>query len=185
MGSAGQDERSSNGFSAYAITGPESGGNRLMASILIRSGCTGSASTDQPTNVYQIPDATSNYVFIYHRQLSPWIAQCKTRGYSRVIPIIMIRDPIAQCQSMVNRGHVKSIEEAEWYRFRDIYEALRTCHIHDIIPQIVTYEGLSERFLEKWLPMIGLPVRRGPISLPGQSARQSIDNQNAKYYTGG
>jgi hypothetical protein len=48
--------------------------------------------------------------------------------------------------------------------------------------EIVTYEGLSEPFLEKWLPRIGLPYVPGELSLPGQVAPGEICNQNAKHY---
>ena len=43
-------------------------------------------------------------------------------------------------------------------------------------------QGLSEPFLERWLPRIGLPHVPGELSLPGQVVPGEICNQNAKHY---
>jgi hypothetical protein len=61
---------------------------------------------------------------------------------------------------------------------RNIIEALA----QKVDVELITYEGLSEPFLEKWLPRIGLPYVPGELSLPGQVAPGEICTQNAKHY---
>jgi hypothetical protein len=51
-----------------------------------------------------------------------------------------------------------------------------------IVPEVLTYEGLTEQFLAAWLPRIGLPYVPGDIVLPGQIAPSKIELQNAKWY---
>jgi len=168
---------------AYIVAGVTSSGNRLLASVLVRSGCDGEGSTRQPKTAGRLPPPNRPLVIIKHGGLSGWIRAFRSLGYERIVVIVLVREPIANSASMVARGHQHDFEGAYHHRLvaisRNIVEALA----NKVDVEIITYEGLSEPFLEKWLPRIGLPYVPGQLSLPGQAAPGEICNQNAKHYS--
>ena len=167
---------------AYIICGPQSSGNRLLASILRRSGCTEEGSTLQPRNNYAIPQAGEHsYALIRHNGIGHAIKVLRERGY---LPhcIVLIREPFANCCSMVNSGHRSSFNTAYINRTQMIADNIREATVSDTALDVITYEGLTEQFLQRWLPMIGLPYVPGPLELPGQIVPRHIWNQNGKHY---
>ena len=183
MAGTREDAGAAGPVTAYIVCGPESSGNRLVASILCRSGCDGEGSTRQPQSLEQLPaTADRPYVCIIHYHLSPWVRALRARGFARVVAILPIREPMANVRSMMSRGHRTDFEDGYRYRTvtiaRNIVEALA----QDVQLEIITYEGLSEPFLAEWLPRIGLPHVGGGLSLPGQIAPDTISNQNGKHY---
>ena len=177
-----EDARTTGPVTAYIVCGAESSGNRLVASILCRSGCDGEGSTRQPQSLEQLPNAERPYVCILHYHLSPWVRALRANGFARIVAILPIREPLANVRSMMVRGHRTDFEDGYRYRTvtiaRNIVEALA----QDVQLEIITYEGLSELFLSEWLPRIGLPYVGGGLSLPGQHTSNEICNQNAKHY---
>jgi len=168
---------------AYLVCGPESSGNRLLASVLCRSGCDGEGSTRQPRHFSAIPPCCGRpYVLIHHHNLRPWIRGLYSRGYRNVIAVIVVRDPVAAARSAVSRGHYDSEQEAYASRVECLTENLKAAADAGIRCEVVTYEGLTEPFLQAWLPMIGLPYVNGPLLLPGQLTTSDICNQNEKHY---
>jgi len=178
-----EDARTTGPVMAYIVAGVNSSGNRLLASILVRSGCVGEGSTNQPMSIAEIPPPEQSVVIIKHGGLTGWIRRFRELGYQRIVVIIPIREPIANCASIVARGHLSDFEDAYHHRIvaisRNIVEALA----QRVELELITYEGLSEPFLKQWLPRIGLPYVPGHLSLPGQHASSEICNQNAKHYS--
>tara|TARA_Y100000310_G_scaffold343421_1_gene450969 strand:+ start:8078 stop:8605 length:528 start_codon:yes stop_codon:yes gene_type:complete len=171
---------------AYIVSGPESSGNRLVASILVRSGCLGEGSTAQPRAIDDIPEATADqpFVMIAHHGLPIWIRRLRHRGYRDIKVIVIVREPIANVVSMVNRGHVKDHERGHKIRTATIAESIGDSLRAGAELHITTYEGLNEDALRQWLPMIGLNYVGGPLELTGQVSRNWITNENAKHYEG-
>ena len=169
---------------AYIVSGAESSGNRLLASILVRSGCRGEGSTDQPENEWDIPwsDGT-HFAMIAQENLELWANRFMSKGYDRIVALLIIREPVANVSSIVKHGHRATIQQALESRQRIISDTIRDAESLAIELHIVTYEGLSEPMLELWLPTIGLPYSTGPLQLRGQHGAQNwITNENAKHY---
>ncbi len=184
MAESREDAGAVSPVTAYIVCGAESSGNRLVASILCRSGCDGEGSTRQPQSLEQLPTTAERpYVCILHYHLSPWVRAFRASGFARVVAILPIREPMANVRSMMVRGHRTEFEDGYRYRTvtiaRNIVEALA----QDVQLEIITYEGLTEPFLAGWLPRIGLPYVPGNLSLPGQHTSNEICNQNAKHYS--
>ena len=177
---------------AYIVTGFESSGNRLLASVLARSGCRGEGSTNQPKTGCDIPGPMKTpYVMIQHRNLAFWIRWLRFRGYRNIFVLLIIREPIANVLSAVNRGHIDpvteeplDIESAHEHRIEVIADAVQVSRQRGVNLEILTYEGLSESFLKQWLPRIGLGYTPGILDLPGQDSPAEIENQNFKHYQG-
>lgn len=168
---------------AYIVAGVNSSGNRLLASILVRSGCAGEGSTNQPMRIEEIPLPDRSIVIIKHGMLTGWIRRFRELGYQRIVVIVPIREPIANCLSIVSRGHLSDFEDAYHHRVVAITRNLVEALAQRVDLELITYEGLSEPFLRQWLPRIGLPYVHGHLSLPGQHASNEICNQNAKHYS--
>ena len=169
---------------AYIVSGANSSGNRLLASILVRSGCRGEGNTNQPTNEHDIPESDgTHFAMIAQEHLGLWSTRFLSKGYDSIVAILIIREPVANGLSMVKRGHWKTIQQALDSRQRIISDTIRDAESLAIELHIVTYEGLSEPMLESWLPTIGLPYSTGPLQLRGQHGAQNwITNENAKHY---
>lgn len=171
---------------AYIVAGPESSGNRLVAAILVRSGCLGEGSTDQPKSPHEVPQASQQpVVVIAHHNTKNWITGIKQRGYSSVSVIVVIREPIATVKSQVARGHFADFATAHDRRTRTIADAITDTLESCADLHIITYEGLTEDALRSWLPSIGLAYRNGPLDLQGQESPNWISNSNGKHYGGG
>lgn len=168
---------------AYLIAGWPSSGNRLLAAVLVRSGCAGEASTEQP-DIDFIPPATRPLVVYQHWDVRAWIRALRRAGYERVVVIVIVREPVACVRSAIAHDHFQcpNFDRLWADRSRDITQHLFDAIVEGVIPEIVTYEGLTEPFLAAWLPRIGLPYVPGEIILPGQIASSSIESQNEKWY---
>ncbi len=168
---------------AYIVAGFVSSGNRLLSAIMVRSGCAGEGSTNQPSRE-QIPPPTRPLVIIEHYDVQGWIRALRHAGYSPVVVCVLVREPIANIRSAITRGHYsqEQVDQAYADRSRRIADNLLHAFLEGIIPEVLTYEGLTEPFLAAWLPRIGLPYVPGEIILPGQIAPPRIELQNEKWY---
>jgi hypothetical protein len=169
---------------AYIVSGPRPSGNRLMASILVRSGCGGSGSTLQPKTVDELTEATGPFVIIQHASLHEWVPALRERGYERIVVLVVIREPVANLSSMTTRGHYRDIATARDQRARGIALTVMDALGSQAELEFVTYEGLTEASLKEWLPTIGLPYVPGALELVGQDAPSQIENVNAAHYGG-
>lgn len=167
---------------AYLVCGPESSGNRLVASILCRSGCGGEGSTRQPQRPADLPPARGPYALIKHHRLPLWIASLRAIGYGRVCAVMPLREPVAQTRSAVDRGHEASVADARAKRASTIRDNVRDAYRLADQVELLTYEGLSEAMLREWLPLVGLRYVAGPLQLDGQLAPPVIEPQNERHY---
>lgn len=180
------------GETAYIIAGPVSSGNRLLASILIRSGCYGSSTAQQIDRTSEIPAPKRPFVIIRHVDTADWINALQETGYDNVVVIVIIREPIAHIGSMIKNGHYQSVRRQQLFSIcpinvdrqaheKDLYRIRTSTIAKNIIDaqdadaklEIISYEGLSEQFLRRWLPLIGLEY---------MELSDNINNQNDKYY---
>jgi FkbM family methyltransferase len=170
---------------AYLVCGPVSSGNRVMAAVLMRSGCVGSSSTFQPLSPEELPEAQDDpFVMISHQNLTAWIRGLRARGHQRVVAVVMVREPVANIQSAIKRGH----------HTRDLAFGLRVrshrlaSNIAELIScnaevEIYPYEGMSEEAMRRWLPHIGLEYIPGDLVHPGQpDFPKVLKPQNHKNY---
>jgi Methyltransferase FkbM domain len=170
---------------AYIVCGPTSSGNRLLASILCRSGCRGEGSTRQPQKVEEIPTADGTpYVVIKHEHLPVWIKALKDKGYLRVVGIVMVREPYANISSMFQHKHIIDIGITAAFQDRNNVIVTNIVRLHEAQAEIeiLSYEGLNEESLKRWLPHIGLEYKAGDLKLPGQLAPRQIEAKNDKHY---
>lgn len=182
---------------AYFIAGAPSSGNRMLTAALVRAGCAGEGSTEQPhfDNDFKMPQAGARpYVMFGHpnsndvkaRTLTQWVEALREHGYTRIVVIFLIREPIAHARSCMapEHNHNKTEEEASAVRLRILRQSFgeldRGLEVDQV--EVVTYEGITEEFLKEWLPRIGLQYAPGELYLPGQHAPTSIQNQNSKHY---
>ena len=119
-----EDAGTTGPVTAYIVAGATSSGNRLLASILVRSGCRGEGSTRQPMTVDQLPPPEQPIVIIKHGALTGWIRAFRRLGYDHIVVIIPVREPIANASSMVAHGHLHDFEDA--YQTQRVLEASRT-----------------------------------------------------------
>ncbi len=169
---------------AYVVSGPTSSGNRLVASILVRSGCNGSSSTVQPKTRDELLPASGPFVMIKHANLHKWIQSLRAIGYERVVVVVVVRESVANLQSMANRGHITDVSKAKLQRSQGLALSITDALANNAELEIVTYEGLTEDALKDWLPSIGLPYVSGSLALDGQKAPDVIHDMNAKHYGG-
>lgn len=169
---------------AFVVCGPESSGNRVVAAILARAGCWGEGSTNQPKTIQDIPVDANHIVWIKHHCLEDTVEKLKFAGFDEITLIIVIREPEANCRSMVKNGHLDDINKAYKSRIQTVQAALNIGVIFDCNIEIITYEGLSNSMLSLWLPRLGLPIDKldEPLNLIGQNAPNIISNENHKHY---
>lgn len=168
---------------AYLVAGPPSAGNRLVAAALVRSGCLGEGSDNQPKRAIDVPPPGDKpVVVIKHRYVSDWIRTLRAIGYDRVVVVVVVREPIANARSLVANGSVTRFDDARKMIARMIAKNVFAATSEHATLEVITYEGLNEQFLEAWLPRIGLPYVDGPLDLPGQNGPSEITNQNGKHY---
>lgn len=137
----------------------------------------------QPRRIDDIPRGSGKpLAIIKHRRLTRWILALYAAGYSRVVVIVVVREPVANARSLVDRGHVVGFKDAQSLRTSMIARNIVAGMSYADRLEVVTYEGLTEDFLENWLPEIGLPYKSGPLDLPDQDTPAVIENQNAKHY---
>ena len=169
---------------AFIICGPPSSGNRLVGAILVRAGCWGEGSTNQPASINDIPASAKDIVWIHPRCWDTLIPDLNAAGFEKIIFIVVIREPEANCRSMVKMGFYKEIEQAYIERVAHLSNILNIAVINNCQIEIITYEGLSTPMLKLWLPRLGLPIDNldQPLNMIGQLAPDYISNENAKHY---
>src|SRR5581483_1465500 len=167
----------------FIVNGPESSGNRLVGAILLRAGCWGEASTNQPKTISDIPKEPNQVVWIHPGNFKDTIPALKT-VFDEVTVILVIREPEANCRSMVRVGFFQTLKQANIARINKIQETINTALESNCKLEIITYEGLSTPMLRLWLPRLGLPVDNlnQNLKLVGQLAPTQIRNRNGKYY---
>lgn len=169
---------------AFIICGPPSSGNRLVGAILVRAGCWGEGSTNQPKNISEIPTDAKDIVWIHPRCWDTLVSDLKTAGFEKIIFIMVIREPEANCRSMVKSGFYKTIEQAYTKRIASFCNVINIATTNNCQIEIITYEGLSTPMLKLWLPRLGLPIDNlnQPLHMIGQLAPYYISNENSKHY---
>jgi hypothetical protein len=168
----------------FIINGPAASGNRLVGAILVRAGCWGEGSTNQPLTIHEVPVNVKNAIWIHPRcGLEVAIKGLKGFGFE-ITTILVIREPEANTRSMVKAGFFKDIETAHQERNNSIQYTINTSLKFGCNLEIITYEGLSNSMLKIWLPKIGLSADNLnlPLNLVGQNAASFISNENQKYY---
>lgn len=169
---------------AFIVSGPLSSGNRLVGAILVRAGCWGEGSTNQPYSIKEIPVNVKDIVWIHPPSLPTLPNQLRSIGFDEITFIVVIREPEANARSMVKVGFCKSLEEAYQRRVIDVSATINIGLANDCKIEIITYEGLSVPMLKLWLPRLGLPIHNldQPLQLIGQLAPDVISNENWKHY---
>lgn len=169
---------------AFIICGPPSSGNRLIGAILVRAGCWGEGSTNQPKTISDIPTDVDDIVWIHPRCWDTLISDLRTAGFEKIIFILVIREPEANCRSMVKSGFYQELDQAYTERTNHLCNMLNIAVTNGCQIEIVTYEGLSTPMLKLWLPRFGLPIHNldEPLQMIGQLAPDYISNENAKHY---
>lgn len=160
---------------AYLIVGPESSGNRHLASVLIDAGCQGKADTVQPWDgpgwSIVVPEPRPEHLVVVRSfphagtwpSLASLVRQLRQQGYE-VAVLLTSRNPAIVERSQVKAGHVATVEDAR----RNIQRAHRriaeglfvdaTIRVH-AIPYGVTRSRLFGRWLTQ---VLGLP--REPLA---------------------
>ena len=166
----------------WVICGPKSSGNRAVAAAFVRAGCWGEGSTNQPVNARDIPQSGP----------AVWITHYPTQDVPLAIElgwqpelVVMVREPLAQAKSCVNRGHSATEEEALREREMVFHANVRFARLNNIPLHILPYEGLSPDFFRQWFPTIGLRGDTVDQPLPVHGQELQIDRfkpQNEKYY---
>lgn len=169
---------------AFIVCGAPCSGNRLVGAILVRAGCWGEGSTNQPKSISEIPTTAQDIVWIHPPHLETIPDDLRHIGFEEITFILVIREPEANVRSMVNGGFHKTLEQAYQRRIDNIQNSIKVALNFNCKIEIITYEGLSIRMLELWLPRLGLPINNleAPLNLVGQFAPDVISNENAKHY---
>lgn len=169
---------------AFIICGPPCSGNRLVGAILVRAGCWGEGSTNQPKSISEIPSEVQNIVWIHPPGLKTIPSDLRSIGFDEITFIVVVREPEANARSMVKGGFYKSLEDAYNRRIFDIYSFIGVGLANYCKIEIITYEGLSIPMLKTWLSKLELPINNldEPLQLTGQFAPDVISNENAKHY---
>jgi len=163
-----------------------------MAAILKRSGCIGSASTNQPQKAHDVPEVADNgttrpAVIIKHFRVRLWAELLRARGYNRIVAICVVREKYATVQSQLAHGHAQVPANAVSTHSAKIAAAVHDGFVHCDELHVTSFEGLSEPALRHFLPMIGLPYVDGPLLLDGQNTGDGVSpalsvSTNRKHY---
>jgi len=165
----------------YLVVGPESAGNRLLASLLVRAGCIGTASTDQQWT----PEKETPCVLIRsypHGDTWPSLHQLKRQLEDKeyeVFTLVTVRHPVALLKSQVNRGHAEDLGLAA-SQMRQAYIRIfseLSGHFY-VVPKesLVLHPREAVRAL---LHLIGLPgITDGPLVIEGRERHISDENWN-------
>jgi hypothetical protein len=168
---------------AFVICGPQSSGNRLLGAILVRAGCWGEGSTNQPRHISEIPSDAEKIVWIHPPCLDTALTDLKAAQFD-ITAILIIREPEATCRSMVKAGFYPALTTAFNERIINVKNAISVASKHNCKIEIITYEGLTTPMLKLWLTRLGLQTDNleNPLNLVGQYAPNFISNENAKHY---
>ena len=173
----------------FLVVGPESSGNRLLASLLVRAGCKGKGATFQPFDK-TLPNEESPVVVIRSfphgdvwLDLEKIIAKLLTRGYN-VVVLVTVRNAVAVIGSQIKRGHSLTEDLAEYQNNRayaHIYNSLMNYGVHSFT---IPYESIilhPEESVKALLKLLRLPqVTKGRVQVEGIS--RDIEDQNLKHY---
>jgi len=169
---------------AFIISGPESAGNRVVASLLVRAGVDGAGSTNQIYTRDHLPSTSRLALTIIHHELTAPITTLRERGYD-VTVIVVFRDAVAQEASLVQRGHDDSTAAAH-ARIAVTYAN----NFKDILALNCKYRLVSYDYLV-WHPLavlgrlladLKLPmITKGPIYWDDQPY-DYIEDKNAAHY---
>lgn len=140
---------------AFLICGTQSSGNRFLVRIFLAAGCAGKAHFNQPEIPEDVP-LRENYVTFRHHYIPKWVDMLKRSGYDRVTCVLPIREPWANIQSQLLRGHYRRFHEAYRFRSQVIAQNARDAILVADRLEIVSVEGITQPFLEQWLPLLGL-----------------------------
>lgn len=173
---------------AYVVCGPESSGNRLLTSILIRSGCVGEAS-DQPGLWHQKKPSNEEKIVltISFPHGHEWIdlvdilTQLNNRGYA-VWFLITVRDHHCVIESQ-KQSRLKAPELAWGNYMRAYREIFKQLAFMDVPILMVPYEAIISRSVEyvrELLTTLNLPYVDGEVIVNGKVT--AITDGNAKYY---
>ena len=161
---------------AYVVVGPESSGNRMLASLLIGAGCCGGTAFDHPL-MFDVPTGEDPVVLIRsfpHGDGWPDLAEIyrtlRSRGYM-VRVLVTVRDPHCVIESQVERRHHPP--ELAWSNYqqsyRRIFEQLLTVNAwYALVPYATLRRGEAQRNL---LATLGLPA-----------VEVEVRDENAKHY---
>lgn len=166
---------------AYLVLGPESSGTRLMTSILINAGCSGSADHEQPFDKKIEGDLIVWRRSFPHNGKWPKIRLLLKQlgGYSVTI-VVMVRDWYYLISSQVAGGHTQTAIEANdnaATAYVEIFSQLKN------IPFIVvSYESLilnGEKAQINMLNELGLPIPETFVSIVNGDSKYNIDHSNS------
>lgn len=156
----------------YVVCGPESSGNRLIASILVRAGCWGEGSTNQP-RLEDIPDVEKAVVIIHHNLLSSFV-KLQERGFD-VVALMLVREWTANVSSLIKRGFDQDVEMAERRILTTLASNLFDAICYNIPMIVTTYESINNDSLPNLLNKLGL--RRDNLNEPLCLLGQEYPNQ--------
>ena len=155
---------------AYLIVGPESSGNRHLASVLIAAGCAGKADTVQPWDgpgwSIVVPEPRPERLVVVRSfphagvwlKMITLVQQLRRQGYEPAV-LWTQRNPAIVERSQVRAGHVATLEDAR----RNIQRAHRKITEGLFVdPSIrvhaIPYGVTRSRVFRRWLvEVLGLP----------------------------
>lgn len=174
---------------AYLVVGPESAGNRIVAALLARAGCTGEGST---FGRYQseLPDGESPVVLIRslpHGEVWPslesLVVGLRERGYSTTV-VVVSREPTALARSQVARGLAVDERSALQVAHLAYADAVASCSgLVEWYLVSVEALALSREAVAAFLNLLGLPgVTEGELLWEGRVQDGSVRDENLKHY---
>jgi len=169
---------------AYLVCGPVASGNRLMASILLRSGCIGFHGDEQPQREEEILVSKGEpFVMVQHGNIVGWVGGLRRAGYSHITGVVMIREPIAAMRSAIKKhGFTNDLGSMLGSRNRTLVRNITELKANGAEVEIVPYEGLCEEGVKLWLPHIGLKYHTGTLHSPVGDTIVDPQEKNKVYY---
>lgn len=147
---------------AFIVCGPQSSGNRFVASLLLASGCSGDITTNERLSGL----GCENFVLIRHDNLEHWCRVLRDKGYSKIIGIVCIRHSYACAASMHSKEKhqkaldVDTVKKAYLHRNktiqRNILDLTAGADWIDFLP----VESLTTESIPHWLNTLGISPSR-------------------------
>jgi len=162
----------------FFVIGPESSGNRLLAEVLVASGCWGDYTCQQRFDNEEPPLNRDIVVLRSLPHANEWnVIQPTLKRLSQfnVTLLITARDWLATSFSQVRQGHVRSTREA----LNNIRKAYRTIfgevNEHLLGFRIINYELLTKTPKSMLLLQSSMGLRQVELHL-------ELRDENAKHY---